>query len=250
MNREARYGLERNPADAFTNTVIRLADQSAEIGWPWERSLTVAWMEYVRAAWHAQQHGNASMRDVMLTLSIAQAGADEPWTARCRDRLVSNHPSHFFGAHAAVSQALADPRVIHAIKKLELQYPLTRMRWMLLKLEAMTGAFLPAEPELLAMIEELASPTVATSISGDVRKHSAEAMRGLTPRPRAYGQVHYASAQLDPPSLAADDSGETSVKLNADQGDVEALYLSVLISIALLLKQVSTESAPRRLQSA
>jgi len=83
----------------------------------------------LRLAWQAHREGRAGRRDALLTLAVADASPrGEPWVGAVRDHLVASHPGHLFSRSHHLDEALADRRVLAALKQLRTSFPPARVR--------------------------------------------------------------------------------------------------------------------------
>jgi hypothetical protein len=166
--------------------------------------------DLLRLAWQVGSEGKPGMRDALMTLAVAESGpADAVLADRCRRLLVARQPGHWFASMATVGQALTHPKVAGALTKLRAMFPPVRVQRLLLRFDAAHGPF--------------------------------------TGRPMPFGHV------LQSLSLAPDEPGRAQsrprlvaralpfpgVATPADpDGSIGALYLAVLLTLAVLLNSV------------
>lgn len=197
--------------------------------------------DLIRLAWEADHDGRSRLRDGLLTLAVAESTPSDAWAQRCRAKLIAGHPGHFLGSFASIAEALGDPRVVEATDRLRLKYPEVRIRSLLQRARASRGPFLGRAESLDAMLEDLAGSPIAAEAE-NVRRDAAQGSRGPLQRTRA-GRA--AVLSLTYPSMAAgspsptrqqtfDGWGET-VAEPPDEQDITAFYLTVLLTIAILL---------------
>jgi hypothetical protein len=175
--------------------------------------------DLLRLAWQVAGEGKPGLRDALLTLAVAESGPDDAVLAeRCRRLLVARQPDHWFASTATLGQALTHPKVAGALTKLRAMFPPVRVQRLLLRFDAQNGPFtgrpLPLERVLqgLSLAPEEQHPAAA------VRPAERELSRLRTP-PRA----------LPFPGTAAP---------NDPEGEIGALYLAVLLTMAILLSDV------------
>lgn len=180
--------------------------------------------DLLRLAWEANAAGRPGMRDALLTLVVAESGADDAVLAeRCRRLLVAHRPDHCFAASATLGHALSRPRVIGALGKLRLMYPPVRVRHLLRRAEAARGAFTGHSLPLARVLEDLSlDRAVAPAAAGRARRREADPAQAL-PFPGSGVPGAGAAAGL---SRAASRDPD---------GELALFYLSVLIAIAVLL---------------
>jgi hypothetical protein len=211
-------------------------------------SLVMSWDDHIRVAWQADQEGHATLRDAMLTLAIASSDPDHAWAERCRAKLLADRPYHFLGAQPNLERALKDPRVLESIAKLESRYPLSRVRWLRMKHDASTGPYTGQTAPIHHLIDDLVGPPA----EAEVRRDKPEAVRGPLARSKAAvrsGSRIYQSTfdhsyiapfvkSIDLSEEFLDDSTDAE---SAPSDSIEALYLTVLLAIALLLAVVRND---------
>lgn len=98
--------------------------------------------EEVRLALRAHRDGRVGMRDSLLTLAVADAGAEgAAWAERCRRWLVSRRSDHLFARFPTLGEALADPRVLGSLERVRHTFPPVRVRHLLLRADALSGPY-------------------------------------------------------------------------------------------------------------
>jgi hypothetical protein len=200
--------------------------------------------DVLRLAWEAEHDGRTRLRDALLTLAVAESCPGDAWAERCRTRLVSDRPDHFFAHFATVARALEDPRVVDARDRLRLKYPPVRIEWLLLKARAARGPYLGRPESLDAMIEDLAG---ATAEAENVRRDAAQPSRGpmhrqLAPRPLAFALAYPSiptglEERPDRPAYGTSPVEDEAIP-DPSSDDLPTYYLTVLLAIAILLASV------------
>ena len=173
--------------------------------------------DLLRLAWQVGSEGKPGTRDALLTLAVAESGAGEAVLAeRCRRLLVARQPGHWFASTATVGQALTHPRVAGALTKLKAMFPPVRVQRLLLRFDAAHGPYTGSPTPLGRVLQGLSlapdEPAVAPA------RPAGEPATPL-PRPRA----------LPFPG--------TATPADPD-GAIGALYLAVLLALAVLLQDV------------
>jgi hypothetical protein len=186
----------------------------------------------LRLAWEAEAEGRPRLHDALLTLVVAESGPDDAVLAeRCRRRLVARQPDHWYATTATLGQILANERVAKALAKLRATFPPVRVQRHLLRFNTLRGAFEGGQPPLERVLQDLhLAPTrsrtdpmpAPTSSTSGGRDRSRGGVRALPfpGRPEASG------------------SGTDSGSSNDPDGSVAAMYLSVLLAMAVLLQGV------------
>lgn len=183
--------------------------------------------DMVRLAWRAGAGGRPGMRDALLTLVVAESGADDAVLAeRCRRLLVRNRPGHCFSRSATLGHALTRPRVKDALRKLRWMYPPARVRHLLLRAEAARGPYAGPALPLDRVVEDLAV---------DLRP----ALVGAAGRPERQA-VPFPAPAPTPVGTTAGGGGSEGA---GPEGQVAIFYLSVLLAIAVLLNSVLRPAA-------
>lgn len=161
--------------------------------------------DLLRLAWQVDGDGLPNLRDALLTLAVAEGVSDgDGLGERCRRVLVANHPGHWFAASVSPGDALRHPKVAAALVKLRAMFPPVRVRHLLLRGDAKRGAF-------------TGLPRTTREILGDLARPRDESLAPALPFP-APGQARPDNADPD--------------------GSLAALYLAVLLAMAVLLKSV------------
>ncbi len=168
--------------------------------------------DLLRLARAADEDGRPGMRDALLTLVVAESGAEDAVLAeRCRRLLVAHRPDHCFAATATLGQALQRPQVAAALKTLRGMYPPVRVQHLLLRAEAAHGPLSPHRLPLNRIVEDLA---LDRTVAPAAHRHRVDQSRPLPfPSPTRIDQ-------LDP------------------DGKIAIFYASVLLALAILLETV------------
>ena len=166
----------------------------------------------IRLAWQSEVEGKPGTRDALLTLAVAEGGVDELVLAeKARRVLVSNRPDHWFASPVPMSQWMDNPQVVSTLSKLRTMFPPVRVRHMLMRGDAQRGPF-----------------------SGRVDSPSTlllDLVPGPTP-PRPHIKPKASKATVSPTAKRPEMSAQSS------QQDLVALYWSVLLAMAVLMKCV------------
>jgi hypothetical protein len=172
--------------------------------------------DLLQLAWQSDVEGRPGTRDALLTLAVAEGGVEDIVLAeKCRRLLVARRPGHFFATPAPLSQALDHPQVMETIDKLRKMFPPVRVRHMLMRGAAQRGPFTGgAIAPTLLLLDLAPSPTPPPP--------------HIRPRPEAAVPP---PLPFPPPILAEPDDAN-------DPSRLVALYWSVLVAMALLLKTV------------
>jgi hypothetical protein len=172
--------------------------------------------ELLQLAWQSDVEGRPGTRDALLTLAVAEGGVDDIVLAeQCRRVLVARRPGHFFATPAPLSQSLDRPQVVDTIDKLRNMFPPVRVRHMLMRGAAQRGPFTGgAIAPTLLLLDLAPSPTPPPP-------HIRPRVQEPTPRPLPF---------LPPILSQAEEDDEPS--------NLVAMYWSVLLAMALLLKTV------------
>lgn len=168
----------------------------------------------LRLAWVAHRSGNLSRRDALLTLAVASAepnGAD--WVHPVRDFLVKAHPGHLYDGFYQLDEALADRRVIAALKRLRMSFPETRVRNLVQRSNVTRGPFSARQTHVRVLLEEILAPPKRT------------------PR-RPSGRLGTATVESTP----------LEIPTNEPPGSILAFYLNVLLGVAALCAMVLEDS--------
>ena len=189
--------------------------------------------DLLRLAWSADLEGRPGLRDALMTLLVAESGAEDAVLAeRCRRSLVARQPDHWYATSPTLGQALAHERVAGALTKLRSIFPPVRVQRLLLRAEAQRGAFTGGRPPLDQVLQDLRlmptrkRPPAVAEAPAAVLDSPREEFRAL-PFP---GKVETNDAT---PSRDPDRS-------------VAALYLSVLFAMAVLLHGVVEQEPASR----
>jgi hypothetical protein len=178
--------------------------------------------DLVRLAWRADGDGRSGTRDALLTLAVAEGLADEPALAeRCGMLLTARQPDHWFGTPARYAEALENPRVVDALTKLRATFPPVRVRHLLLRAEAQSGPYTGRVPSLSRIIKRLTGLPAA-----------AVPTTPLPPLSRA--NLRARSLPFPVP---------ITVKPADPDGELVALYWSILLAMAVLLNSVLEPAA-------
>ncbi len=199
--------------------------------------------DLLRVAWRAQLDGQGPLREAMLTLAVAEGGPGSGWAERCRARLLAERPNHFLGTHPTLERTLGDPRVAESIRKLRGQYPDGRVGWLRFRGDVEAGPYTGTATPLEALIEAL----VGAPAEAEVRRDAPGTVRGPLARSRV--GVAVGAAPAGPRRVIAgfaegDSVGEMTAAREADDS-TSALYLAVLLAIAMLLASVETGRTSR-----
>ena len=193
----------------------------------------------LRLAWEADRQGRRKLRDSLLTLAVVESGPDDPWAERARARLVADRPGHYLAGFASVRMALADPRVAEARDRLRAKYPEGRIQGLLIVARAARGPYTGRPESLEVLLEELVGPAAEAE---NVRKDVAQAARGpLVPRLRS---LRFASAGGEYPAPGWDEAGEDPAIGAPDREELDRVYQTVLLAIAVLLAIPGPASKP------
>ena len=164
--------------------------------------------DLLRLAWRADGYGKPGLRDALLTLAVVDSGNENAvLSERCRRLLVARRPDHWFANTPTLGQAMADPRVAASLERLRATFPPVRVRRHLLRDEVLRGPFTGRSTPLAQILEDL------SLADGRRNGYGARAL----PFPVAGSGRH---DHVDP------------------DGALAALYVSVLLAMAVLLKSV------------
>ena len=189
--------------------------------------------DLLRLAWLANADGRSGMRDALLTLLVAESGADDAvLAARCRRLLIAHRPDHYFASTTTLGQALGHPKVVAALGTLRRMYPPVRVQHLLLRGESARGPYQPYPLPLARILEDL-SPDRGAVLVGRARRRPSEAARSL-PFP-----------SVDSSRLGLAASGSKSVRQGGPDpdGTIAVFYVSVLLALAILLENVLKPSS-------
>jgi hypothetical protein len=202
--------------------------------------------DLMRLAWLAQRDGRPGVRDVLMTLAVAQSGPEDAIVAdRCRRKLIARRPDHFFAPFRTLGRALADSRVAQALKQLRSIYPPARVEWLLLQGDARRGPYTGQHLSRATILEELVglplepqrtfepqAVAIATSVQPPAGSSPTveDAAGSSDERPA----LPFASAEAGPT--------RTSEALD-DPAALVTFYLTVLLAIAILLHCVNSSPA-------
>src|SRR4051794_29326230 len=76
-----------------------------------EAAMSAVVEDLLRLGWEANADGRPGMRDALLTMAVAEAGADDAVLAdRCRRLLIAHRPDHCFAWSTTVGHALRRPK--------------------------------------------------------------------------------------------------------------------------------------------
>ena len=168
----------------------------------------------IRLAWQSEVEGKPGTRDALLTLAVAVGGVDELVLAeKARRVLVSNRPDHWFASPVPMSQWMDNPQVVSTISKLRTMFPPVRVRHMLMRGDAQRGPF----------SGRVASPSTLL----------LDLVPGPTP-PRPHIKPKASKATVSPTAKRPEMPTQS-------QQDLVALYWSVLLAMAVLMKCVIEE---------
>ena len=200
--------------------------------------------DLIRLAWEAEHDGRSRLRDSLLTLAVAESSGGDGWAERCRARLVSLRPDHFFAHFADLGHALEDPRVLEARERLRVKFPPARVQSLLLRARARRGPYLGRAESLEAMIEDLAGGPAEAE---NVRLDAPQASRGPWNRHRVGRPLAWSLAYPTMSSGLEGPHGQARQQSFPSWGDVvheppaddlATDYLAVLLAIAFLLATV------------
>lgn len=213
---------------------------------------------HLRLAWQADCSGHPKLRDVMLTLALAESETTDPWVERCRTKLVRDRAGHFFSHFPTLADALGHDEVRKAVERLREKYPPARVEWLLLAGDSSRGRFTGRATSLAIVLHDL----FGTPAEAEVRRDAPEPLRGPVARSRSTSPeaVSVAAAMssragvLFPGGHSVVDaaplgfggpvdqspgsapSGEPSRSgVTSEDESVSNYYLAVLFSMALLL---------------
>jgi hypothetical protein len=191
----------------------------------------------LRLAWEAEAEGRPRLHDALLTLVVAESGPDDAVLAeRCRRRLVARQPDHWYATTATLGQILANERVAKALAKLRATFPPVRVQRHLLRFNTLRGAFEGGQPPLERVLQDLhLAPTRRRPPAEVVPERTAPTSSTSGGRDRSRGGVR---ALPFPGRPEASGSGTDSGSSNDPDGSVAAMYLSVLLAMAVLLQGV------------
>lgn len=176
--------------------------------------------DLLRLAWQADADDKPGLRDALLTLAVVDSGAENAVLAeRCRRLLVARRPDHWFATAPTLGHALGHPKVAAALGRLRAAFPPVRVQRHLLRYEAQGGPFTGRSPSLAQVLEDL-------SLVPEEGRPS--------PRPDAGGRD-----LLRALPFPADAQAEGS----DPDGASAALYVAVLLAMAVLLKTVLEPAA-------
>ena len=136
---------------------------------------------HLRLAWQADCLGNLKLRDVMLTLALAETESTDPWVERCRTKLVRDRAGHFFSNFPTLAEALGHEAVRNALERLREKYPPARVEWLLLAADSSQGRFTGRKPSLAILLNDL----LGTPAEAEVRRDPPELIRGPVARSRS-----------------------------------------------------------------
>jgi hypothetical protein len=176
--------------------------------------------DLLRLAWQVGSEGKPGMRDALMTLAVAESGpADAVLADRCRRLLVARQPGHWFASVPTLGQALTHPKVAGALAKLRAMFPPVRVQRLLLRFDTAHGPFTGHPTPFGQVLQDLSLapddlPGAASRPAGPVRDPSR-------PRP--------AARALPFPGVATPADPD---------GSIGALYLAVLLALAVLLDSV------------
>lgn len=173
--------------------------------------------DLLRLAWRADGDEKPGLRDALLTLIVVDGGAENAVLAeRCRRLLVARRPAHWFSHAPTIGQAMANPQIRASVGRLRSTFPAVRVQRQLLRYAAERGPYTGRSVSLSRVLEDL-------SLS-DGRRHD--------PGPRALPF---------PGVVVGADEGDGD-----PNGELVALYVSVLLTMAVLLKGVIESSSHDR----
>ena len=171
--------------------------------------------DLLRLAWQADGDDKPGLRDALLTLAVVDSGTENAVLAeRCRRLLVARRPDHWFATTPTLGNAMAQPRVAAALGRLRATFPPVRVQRHLLRYAVQGGPFTGRSPSLTRVLEDL-------SLVPEEGKTSS--------RPDAAGR-HRLQA-LPFPGTGAGTGTDPD-------GSLAALYLTVLLAMAVLLNAV------------
>ncbi len=184
--------------------------------------------DLLRLAWRADGDEKPGLRDALLTLAVADSGAEDAVLAeRCRRLLVARRPDHWFATAPTLGHALAHPRVAAALGRLRAAFPPVRVQRHLLRYAAQGGPFTGRPPSMARVMEDL-------SLVPEEGRPSSSPSSSPSPRP---GAVSRDRLRALPFAAVARPEGDDP------DGALAALYLSVLLAMAVLLKTVIDPAA-------
>jgi len=171
--------------------------------------------DLVRLAWEADAERRPALGDALLTLAVAEAGpGGSPLAARCRRLLARRRPGHWFAGGPEVGPVPARPDVASALAKLRAMFPAVRVERLLLRGAVLRGPYDGQSPPLAGILDDL-----------DTARKPAAATR--RPKPPLDGRPLRFPAARTGPANPAD-----------PEGQLLALYVSVLLALAVLLDGV------------
>ena len=88
-------------------------------------------VDALRLSWRYARDGQSGLRDLFLTLAVAESGLNEAvWAEQCRRWLGRTRPGHPFGKYPTIGASLADPRFADELERLKNRFPPSRIRWL------------------------------------------------------------------------------------------------------------------------
>lgn len=174
---------------------------------------TTTFEDLLRLAWQVGGEGKPGTRDALLTLAVAESGAGDAVLAeRCRRLLVARQPGHWFASTATVGQALTHPRIAGALTKLKAMFPPVRVQRLLLQFDAAHGPYTGGPTPLVRVLQGLS----------------------LAPEESPVAPVRTAAPRSQPRALPFPGAATPA----DPDGAIGALYLAVLLALAVLLQDV------------
>ncbi len=179
--------------------------------------------QLLRLAWQAERDGRSTLRDALMTLAVAESGAEDAVLAeRCRRQLIAKRPDHWFASFPTCGQALANSRVKAAIERLRATFPQVRVERLLLKGDVCRGPYTGRLSPLPTLLEDLCPPAIPPApMDTDPSSETISAF----PFPGIAPSSATAPAQVEDPA------------------DVFTFYMTVLLAMAMLLASVQTSAA-------
>ena len=169
--------------------------------------------DLLRLAWQADMDSRPGMRDALLTLVVAESGAEDAVLAqRCKRLLIAHRPDHCFASATTLSQALRRPQTAAALTTLRRMYPPVRVRHLLLRSGAANGPYVGFDLPIARVLEDLVIDRRVAPAASSARLRRRDA---LAARPLPF-----------------------SFSVSDPDGTVAVFYLSVLLALAILLESV------------
>lgn len=178
----------------------------------------------LRLAWQAHREGKVGRRDALLTLAVADASPrGEPWVHAVRDHLVAAHPGHLFSGSHHLDEAIADRRVIAALKRLRQAFPPGRVRNLVRRSDVARGPYTGRVTSARILLDDLLAPS-----------------RGRPRGPLKLGSAAVATKAPIPSPAAAKPTADAPAPPQVDP--IVAFSLNVLLAVAMLCALVANET--------